>query len=265
MVTPLVLEVMRGEWPGLRQQWPKPGFAALLLSHPAMPTETHDARRAALICAVIIIGLAFDQFVPFWGQTLTSFGVWTLFLYWTYLAQREQRISMISCVIYATLGECVLSLVWGLYDYRLGNIPAFVPPGHVLLFLLGTMLTARVRDWITWFVPLAAAPFVIFLAAISVDTFGVVMFAMLLACMTFSRGRKLYAVMFVLALAMEIYGTALGNWTWRPVVPWLNLSTINPPLTAGVFYCVLDMLVVTTTARLVRRRAGQGASSVQAV
>lgn len=219
-----------------------------------MPTETFAARRALLICAVIIFGLALDQYWPFWGQTLVSAGVWALLLYWIHVAPREQRITLIACVAYATAGECFLSLVWGLYDYRLGNIPAFVPPGHALLFMLGAMITAYVRDWITWFVPLAAAPFVIFLAVIGVDTFGLLMFAMLLACMIFSRARKLYAVMFVLALAMEIYGTALGNWAWRLDVPWLGMSTINPPLTAGVFYCVLDMLVVTTVARMMKAK-----------
>ena len=227
---------------------------SLLLSHPAMPTETFAQRRAALICAVIIFGLAFDQHVPFWGQHLTNAGVWTLLLYWIRVAPREQQLTLIVCLAYATAGECFLSLAWGLYDYRLGNIPAFVPPGHALLFMLGAMITAYMRDWITWFVPLAAAPFVVFLAVIGVDTFGLVMFALLLACMALSRARKLYAVMFVLALAMEIYGTALGNWAWRPVAPWLEMATINPPLTAGVFYCVLDMLVVTTVAWLMKRR-----------
>lgn len=222
-----------------------------------MSTGTRDAQelpRAALICAVIVLGLAFDQYVPFWGQTLTSAGVWALLLYWIHVAPREQRLTLIACVAYATAGECFLSLVWGLYDYRLGNIPAFVPPGHALLFMLGAIITARVGDWIVWFVPLAAAPFVILLALIGADTFGVVMFALLLVCMALSRARKLYAVMFVLALAMEIYGTALGNWSWRPLVPWLEMATINPPLTAGVFYCVLDMLVVTTVARLMKHR-----------
>lgn len=219
-----------------------------------MFTETSALPRAALICAVIVLGLAFDQLVPFWGQTLTSAGVWALLLYWIHIAPREQRLTLITCVAYATAGECFLSLAWGLYDYRLGNIPAFVPPGHALLFMLGVTITARVRDWISWFVPLAAAPFVIYLALIGVDTFGLVMFAMLLACMALSRARKLYAVMFVLALAMEIYGTALGNWAWRPQAPWLEMATINPPLTAGVFYCVLDMLVVTTVARLMKCR-----------
>jgi hypothetical protein len=34
---------------------------------------------------------------------------------------------------------------------------------------------------------------------------------------------QLYAAMFVLALAMELYGTWLGNWKWRALAPWLGL------------------------------------------
>lgn len=222
-----------------------------------MLTETRDHQdllRATLICVVIVAGLAFDQYVPFWGQTLTSVGVWALLLYWIISGPREVRLTLMACVAYASVGECFLSLVWGLYDYRLGNIPLFVPPGHALLFMLGATLTARLRDWIVWFVPLAAAPCVIFLAVSGADTFGTLMFGLLLVCMVLSRARKLYAVMFVLALAMEIYGTALGNWAWRPAAPWLEMATLNPPLTAGVFYCVLDMLVVTTVSRLMHRR-----------
>jgi hypothetical protein len=68
--------------------------------------------------------------------------------------------------------------------------------------------------------------------------------------MAFGPARKLYATMFLLALAMEIYGTWLGNWTWSPHVPWLGLTTLNPPLAAGAFYCVLDLLIVATVARV---------------
>ena len=56
--------------------------------------------------------------------------------------------------------------------------------------------------------------------------------------------------MFVLSLAMELYGTWLGNWTWSAQVPWLGLTADNPPIAAGAFYCVLDLLVVNATARL---------------
>jgi hypothetical protein len=33
-------------------------------------------------------------------------------------------------------------------------------------------------------------------------------------------------------------------------VPWLGLNTINPPIAAGAFYCVLDLLVVSVTGRM---------------
>jgi hypothetical protein len=56
--------------------------------------------------------------------------------------------------------------------------------------------------------------------------------------------------MFVLSLAMEIYGVWLGNWAWASEAPWLGFTTLNPPLAAGAFYCMLDMLVVATVAKI---------------
>jgi hypothetical protein len=35
----------------------------------------------------------------------------------------------VACLVIATAGELVLSLVWGLYDYRLGNLPSSCRPG----------------------------------------------------------------------------------------------------------------------------------------
>jgi len=138
--------------------------------------------------------------------------------------------------------------VWGLYEYRLFNVPLFVPPGHALLFMLGRILADRSRDWIEWFVPLAAAPFVFLLAVTGLGTLDALLFALFLLCMLSGRAGRLYAVMFVLSLAMEVYGTWLGNWTWAAEAPWLGFTTINPPLAAGAFYCMLDMLVVATVA-----------------
>jgi hypothetical protein len=206
--------------------------------------------RAAIIVAVITGGLALDQHVAFWGQTLTNAGVWALFLWWLRQSDARQQICLTACVVYATVGEIFLSLVWGLYDYRLANIPLFVPPGHALLLVLGFLVAERVKDWIVWTVPLVALPFVLVLLVTGVGTLDGLLFALFLACVLFGSARRLYAVMFVLALAMEIYGTWLGNWAWAGDVPWLGLTSINPPLAAGAFYCVLDMLVVTTVSML---------------
>ena len=65
--------------------------------------------------------------------------------------------------------------------------------------------------------------------------------------------RRLYASTFVLALALELYGTWLGNWSWAREVPGMPLVTTNPPGAAGAFYCALDALVLLASVRIVPR------------
>jgi len=219
-----------------------------------LPRNPQDSRAVAIAC-VIAGGLLFDQVAEFWGQTLTNVALWALLLYWLRGARVEERMSLAVCVAYATAGEIFLSLVWGLYEYRLSNIPLFVPPGHALLFMLGSILARRVRDWIVWVVPLAAMPFVFLLAITRIGTLDALLFALFLLCLLSGRASKLYSVMFVLSLVMEIYGTWLGNWTWAAEAPWLGFTTVNPPLAAGAFYCMLDMLVVATVAERSRPAA----------
>ena len=228
--------------------------------------------QVLVIAGAIAGGLAFDQHVDFWGQTLTNLGIWSAFLYWLRGARRDDQLALAVCVFYATLGEIFLSLVWGLYEYRLANIPLFVPPGHALLFMLGRMLAEKARDWIVWLVPLVAAPFVVLLAVAGLGTLDALLFALFLLCLLSGRASKLYSVMFVLSLAMEVFGTWLGNWSWGAEVQWLGLTTINPPLAAGAFYCMLDMLVVATVAnwrsgtpRPLIRCAGAAMSPPQAI
>jgi hypothetical protein len=224
-----------------------------------------DLQRALLITGIVAGGLTLDQSVEFWGQMLTNVGTWAVFLYWLRGARRDDQMALAICVLYATLGEIFLSLVWGLYEYRLANVPLFVPPGHALLFMLGRVLAEKVRDWIVWFIPLATAPFVFMLAATGLGTLDVLLFGLFLLCLLSGRASKLYSVMFVLSLAMEICGTRIGNWTWTGEAPWLGFTTINPPLAAGAFYCMLDMLVVATVAgkRPTPSRAGASLAAAE--
>lgn len=164
------------------------------------------------------------------------------------------RLMMLLCLAYASVGEVLLSLVWRVYDYRLGNLPLFVPPGHVMLFLLGLSIAPRVADSLARVVAIAAAIVVGALALSGRDTFSALLVAVFLASMFFGRDRKLYATMFVLALAMELYGTWLGNWHWNARVGRTGMVTLNPPVAAGAFYCALDLLVMATTRGLHRFR-----------
>src|SRR5260370_41746109 len=57
-------------------------------------------------------------------------------------APKEQRMQVWICVGVATGLEIFGSLIWGVYRYRLHNVPLFVPPGHGLVYLFG-LLAAR--------------------------------------------------------------------------------------------------------------------------
>ena len=35
----------------------------------------------------------------------------------------------------------------------------------------------------------------------------------------------------------------MGGWKWKAIVPVWGISTANPPVASGAFYCVLDFLM----------------------
>jgi hypothetical protein len=213
--------------------------------------------KSIIIIFLLTIGLLIDQKIDFWGQTITNIVVWLFFGWLFFNGNRLEKLSLVVCVLYATAGEVFLSLVWGLYEYRLYNVPLFVPPGHALLFTLGLLLTPKMPDWIIWGVPAIAAPYMIFAIVCGFDTMGGILFSTFLICLVFGKAKKLYATMFVLSLILEIYGTWLGNWTWSIEVPWLALTNTNPPASAGAFYCLLDLLIVSTVGKM-RQQAATG-------
>ena len=214
-----------------------------------------------LIVATIAGGLLVDQHWARYGQVAVSALAWVVLAALWRRSAGAERNALAACLVIATAGEVFLSLVWGLYEYRLRNIPLFVPPGHVLLFFLGTQLAARIPRGGEWWIAALALPLVALFAWNGRDTLGPLLYLLFLACLWLSPARRLYAVMFVLSLAMELYGTWLGNWSWSAQVPWLGLTADNPPLAAGAFYCVLDLLVVCATRGTALRGFQAGGAS----
>ena len=95
-------------------------------------------------------------------------------------------------------------------------------------------------------------------AAVGADTLAVPMFAVLVfASFLMPAQRRLYATTFLVSLALELYGTWLGNWTWMRDVPAVGLVTTNPPGVAGALYSTLDALVAVTVFALPRLAAGR--------
>ncbi len=194
-----------------------------------------------LVVLTIAFGLLADRHGGDWGQALVSLWTWAFFALLLYRSEGS-RARLLACLCIATAGEIVLSLVWGLYDYRLGNLPLFVPPGHVLLYWLGLQLAERLPEAAVKVLPWLALGAVSVQAVAGIDGLGPLLIAVFLVCVRWGPAPRLYVTMFLLALVMELWGTWLGNWTWRGQVPGLGWPLANPPLAAGAFYCVLDLL-----------------------
>lgn len=214
-----------------------------------MKTDASPVARAnvMLVALTFAIGLPLDQYGGMAGQLAVSAWTWAVFFRLVRSSGAPWRVPFFACVAWATVGEIFLSLVWGLYTYRLENIPFFIPPGHVLLFYLGIVLAPRVPRAFIAIVPAAAVAYAAMAWFRGFDTVSALLTGLFIVCMLQAEGRRLYAVMFVAALAMELYGTWLGNWTWQPREAYLGLTSANPPLAAGAFYCALDVLVVMTS------------------
>jgi hypothetical protein len=204
-------------------------------------------QRILLIVATLTGGLALDVHTNIVGQIVLSAGIWVVLLYLLKPIERDMRYALMACLIIATLGEIFLSLAWGLYTYRLGNIPLFVPPGHVLMLLLGLALARRMPVSVAHAIIGCAALYSLVVAVAGIDTLGIPLFLVLLTAALFMPAQRcLYASTFVLSLMLELYGTWLGNWTWAHQVPGIALVTTNPPGASGAFYCALDALVAAT-------------------
>lgn len=203
--------------------------------------------HVALIVATLAAGLALDVRTGFAGQAAIGIAFWALLSRLLGSVSAGERRALMACVVIATAGEMFLSLGWGLYTYRLGNIPLYVPPGHALMLMLGIRLAQHLPESIARAILGAAAIYTLAAATTGLDTFGVLLCLLLAgAALAMPAQRRLYASTFVLSLALELGGTWLGNWTWAREVPVLGLVTTNPPGVAGAFYCALDALVAVT-------------------
>jgi hypothetical protein len=215
---------------------------------------TGSGREAAVGLAVLAAAFALERLWPMWGQIAAGFGVWAFALLVLERASGLRRRMLFAVLAWATAGELFCSLVWGLYTYRLGNIPHFVPPGHVLVLMTGLLLARAVTPAAADRLTAAYAVMIACAALFLGDEFSVILFAIyLLAYRLKPDLRPLLATMFLVTLALELVGTTLGTWGWTPQTPAVGLATTNPPFAVAAFYCVLDTLVFLTVRGRLRR------------
>jgi hypothetical protein len=226
------------------------------------PGQERAVPRALLTVTVatvyIAAGLWLDRYVDRREQLLLGVLTAAVLCALLLLHPPAVRVQTLAVVGIATMGEVIGSLVWGLYTYRLENLPAFVPPGHGLVYLAGlsvaTLLAKCPRILLVGGGLGAVAWGVAGLAILpTADASGAMGCAFLVGVLLWTR-RPVYAGVFVAVAALEIYGTAIGTWTWQPVVPLLGMPQGNPPSGAASGYVVFDVLALALTSGAVAAR-----------
>ena len=106
-------------------------------SNPASLTLSTRGSLALLFSFVglVAIGLPLDRAISLPQQSALSVLPWTFLVIALSLQPRAIQVQVVGLVVLATILECVGSLIWGAYTYRLDNLPLYVPAAHGLFYL----------------------------------------------------------------------------------------------------------------------------------
>jgi hypothetical protein len=222
--------------------------------------------------AVLALAGHFRALGPQLGLGVTTFALLALC---TRTLEPAQRRQVWICVAVATGFEVLGSQVWGVYRYRLGWIPLYVPPGHGLVYLFGLTAPAlpvfqrhgrRASIAILGACCLYALLGLTLLPRLThrLDIQGALCLPVLAWWILRSRRHALFAAIFVATLDLELSGTLAGDWHWLAVAPWTHLPSGNPPSAIAGGYCWIDGSVVGISALIDRWRRPQEASAVLA-
>ncbi|TAK69029.1 MAG: hypothetical protein EPO13_09785 [Actinomycetota bacterium] len=217
-------------------------------------------RTAGLVVLWIPVVLWCDRVASPAAQVGLGVATWALLIGLLWRRPVPVRVQTAVVVVFATVVEYVFSGWLGVYEYRLDHVPAYVPPGHGLVYLAavavaGSPLAVAYRrplvaatvvvasGWAAWGVFVSPRP----------DVLGAFWLLCLLGFLAVGRAPLLYVGAFVVVSWLELLGTAWGVWQWQPVdtlVGWVSIG--NPPSVAAGGYGWFDLAAVAVTPLLLR-------------
>lgn len=210
----------------------------------------------AYVLVFTALGLYADSRVTsLWQQDGLGLLGFTALLLLSLKAAPAMRVQVWLCVVIATGYEVFASLVWGIYHYRMHNVPLYVPAGHGIVYLFGLMavqtpfiqrhgrrvayaVLAVASAW-------AALGLTVFPAFTGrLDVQGAIFLPVLAWFLLRSPRWPVFAGVFVIVAELEICGTSFGDWTWMANAPWTHIASGNPPSVVAGGYCLIDSTVL---------------------
>ena len=213
---------------------------------------------AGTVLAVITVFLGLDRFASADQQLLLGGATWAILFAACATLSPQGRARVLIVVLVATCAEVLGSIVLGVYTYRLENLPAFVPPGHGLVYLAGlrisqsTLVRENRQVFLRVVIGLVAAWGVAGLFFLErLDVLGALAGALLIFVLL--RGNlnaPIYAGVFLIVGFLEVYGTSVGAWSWAASVPGTEMPAGNPPSGIAGIYILFDVAAIAFAPRL---------------
>jgi hypothetical protein len=214
--------------------------------------RTRDYLIAALTFLCVGISSLFEISASTDRQQLLGGLAWLFLGCLLFGETKETKVQVAIAVIFATVGEHFASIYMGGYTYRFENVPAYVPPGHGMVYLTAVALA---RSGLFVRHPKKIALFVIgvwgtwSLWGISGypdrgDAVGALLFGIFLVWLIIGRSPMVYVAAFFITTWLELLGTAVGAWNWAATDPLLGWPQGNPPSGVGAWYCLVDAVAI---------------------
>ena len=212
--------------------------------------------RAASLAVYLVALLALDRSASYPEQIGLGVVTWGVLFASMRSLTVERRAQVVGVVVFATVAEVTGSIVWGVYRYRLHNLPIFIPPAHGLVFLIGLSLAGALSRHARPLVLVAAFTATTWgLLGLTVlprrDVAGAIGVPLLLVFLWRSRNRVLYASVFLVVACLELYGTAIGTWRWTRTLPGLGIPDGNPPSGVASGYVWFDVMALLVAPALI--------------
>jgi len=216
------------------------------------PHRIRDYFIATLTFVCVAISLVIDSSGTLQQQNTMGIIAWTFLFALLFGENKEVQTQVIIAVAFATAGEHFASIYMGGYTYRLENVPAYVPPGHGMVYLTAVAL-ARSGFFLRY--ARTIATFVVVVCGVwslwgisgypeQGDQVGALLFCIFLIYLFKGRSPMVYLAAFFITTWLELIGTATGTWQWATIEPVLGLSQGNPPSGVAAWYCLVDAVAI---------------------
>ncbi|CAL2087135.1 hypothetical protein [Tenacibaculum sp. 190524A02b] len=171
-----------------------------------------------------------------------------LYGYLFYKATPRAKELLIYALLIGIVGEYLFSATFGMYTYRLQNIPHYIPPGHAIVFLLVYYFNRKPKvqqhkKHIEFFCLILIIPFATYYLIVKNDVLGFICTLLIFYFLRkHPKERMFYLVMYTVVAITELIGTSLECWSWPTMAfnKFTFLPSANPPSGISLFYFGLD-------------------------